>query len=205
MKMNEMGNQQVKDTDLAWLAGIIDGEGSILLGSKGHRGEFPGYNGLMIGATIHVTNTCGNIISKCEKILDALGVSFRTSDKTTASNKTQVWRIDMGKMTHIKTFLTAVSPYLVSKHGQADIVLRFVTRRMARTSNGKAQPYDAGDKEVIDEYFSKYYGKRQPTKTLALPERANIPIDRRQKPQRLNTEEGFVGSYGPSKVTQDIV
>lgn len=169
MQNNAMGNQQAKDIELAWLAGIIDGEGSILLGSKGHRGNFPGYHGLQIGATIHVVNTCANIISKCEEILDKMGVSFHVADKTTASNKTQVWRIDIGKMTHVKSFLDQITPYLVSKHGQANIVNRFVTRRLDRREQGLPLKYEDDDRAIIDEYYQKYHGKRQPLKTLALP------------------------------------
>lgn len=166
---NKIDNQQAKDTDLAWLAGIIDGEGSILLGSKGHRGKHLGYHGLQIGATIHVTNTCGNIISKCEEILDTLGVSFHVADKTTPSNKTQVWRIDISKMSEIQTLLEAIMPFLISKIGQAKIVHRFVVRRQEKKSGGRFLPYDDGDKAVIDEYYKDYHGKRQPLKTLALP------------------------------------
>lgn len=50
-------------------------------------------------------------------------------------------------------------------------------------------PYDDGDKEVIDEYYNQYHGKRQPLFTLAMPiiepERKYTP-----KPQRLNGEHG---------------
>ena len=169
MTNNEMGNQQAKDTDLAWLAGIIDGEGSILLGSGGKRGQFPGYHGLQIRATIHITNTCANIISKCEEILDQLGVSFHVADKTTASNRTQVWRIDIGKMEHTQRLLEAIMPFLVSKIGQAKIVHRFVVRRQNRKAKGLSGAYDDDDIKIIDEYYNTYHGKRQPLKTLALP------------------------------------
>lgn len=151
-------DQQAKDTDLAWLAGIIDGEGSILLGSKGHFGEFKGFHGINIGANIYVTNTCGNIINKCFEIITSTGASCRIVSKAPTSRGNAVFRLELAKMAHIKILLEAIMPYLVSKIGQARLVHRFVSQRMLK---GKKQ-YDENDLSVIEDYYKAYHGKRGP-------------------------------------------
>lgn len=155
---NTIGNQQAKETDLAWLAGIIDGEGSILLGSKGHFGEFKGFHGINIGASIYVTNTCANIINKCDEIIRSLNVNCRIATKPPTTRGHVVFRIELCKMANIKILLEAIMPYLVSKIGQAKLVHRFVTQRMLK---GKKQ-YDETDLEVITAYYDEYHGKRGP-------------------------------------------
>lgn len=162
----EMGNQQAKSTDVAWLAGIIDGEGSILLGSKGKANKHPGYNGIQIGATIHIVNTDGNIIDKCCEVIASLGVSYHLAHKGFTANHSPVYRIDIGKMIHIKTLLEAIMPYLVGKIGQAKLVHRFVSSRLEKHAAGLPRKFGEDDLATIDEYYNTYHGKRHPHLTL---------------------------------------
>lgn len=161
-----IGNQQAKDTDLAWLAGIIDGEGSILLGSKGHFGEYKGFHGINIGASIYITNTCGNIINKCDDVLKSLGINCRIAEKNPTSRGHAVLRVELGKMSLIKILLESIMPYLVSKIGQAKLVHKFVSQRMLK---GKKQ-YDEEDIAVITLFYDNYHGIRGPN----LPKHYNV-------------------------------
>lgn len=145
-----MGDQQAKKTDLAWLAGIVDGEGSILILKNGHKGSYKGHNMVVM---FHVTNTCGNIIAKTQEIIESLGVGCYIR---TRENKGYKWkpsfRLDVSKFAHLKILLEAIRPYLVSKHGQADLVLRFINKRIDKNR----KPYDDEELGIIDEYMSKY-------------------------------------------------
>lgn len=170
---NEMGNQQAKSVELAWLAGIIDGEGSILLGSKGKANKHPGYHGIQVGATIHITNTDGNIINRCVEIISSLGVNCHIANKGFTPNHSVVYRIDIGKMAHIKTLLEALMPYLIGKIGQAKLVHRFVSQRITKWEAGLPRKFGEDDLEVIDEYYKAYHGKRHPHLTLPRPQSLN--------------------------------
>lgn len=152
MKDVTIDNQQAKAVDLAWLAGIVDGEGSILITKNGHKGNYHGHN---MCVQFHITNTCGNIISKSQEIINSLGINCRlcTQDKG-ALNKSwkTAFRIDISKFSQLRILLAALLPYLVSKKGQAEIVLRFIDQRLAK---GKTF-YDKDDIAVIDEYINTY-------------------------------------------------
>ena len=135
----------MKDTDLAWLAGIWDGEGSISLFTHKEK------NGLTkLCPTCVVINTDIHIINKVRDILEQLDCHFvlheyRPKNK---DHKTQ-WRLTTRNMNYIKTFLTAILPYLVGeKKAKGEILLSYVSQRLdkleKRNYNGTT-PYDQED------------------------------------------------------------
>lgn len=151
MKDVTIENQQAKATDLAWLAGIVDGEGSILITKNGHKGSFHGHNMVI---QFHITNTCANIISKSQEIINALGINCRiySKDRKGSDKWKPAFRIDISRFSQLKVLLTAIYPYLVSKHGQAELVLRFIERRI----NANRTPYAQEDLDILQEYDDKY-------------------------------------------------
>lgn len=146
-----MGNQQAKDVDIAWLAGIIDGEGSILICKNGHKGSYHGSN---MSVQFYITNTCSNIISKSQQVINDIGVNCRiyTKQYKGANKWKDCFRIDVNKFSQLKVLLEAVLPFLVSKKGQAEIVLRFID---SRASKGRT-PYDTDEIAMIDEFITTY-------------------------------------------------
>src|SRR5271154_4542172 len=64
-----MDNQHGTPTEakLAWLTGIIEGEGSITLNVR--RKEWKGWKGIGVDLQIQIVNTDGFIIEECAKIL----------------------------------------------------------------------------------------------------------------------------------------
>ena len=151
MKDNTIDNQQAKAVDLAWLAGIVDGEGSILITKNGHKGNYKGHNMVV---QFHITNTCGNIINKSQEIINSLGINCRVYARDyQGANKWKVcFRIDISRFKQLKVLLEALLPYLVSKDGQAKLVLRFIDRRLTKNRT----PYEQEDIDIIDEYITKY-------------------------------------------------
>lgn len=115
------------ETDLAWLGGIIDGEGSITFQvTKRKTGN------LIIVPFISITNTDDGIINKTMQVLDSIGVGYKASwiiDK----NHPQYLRrcnIKIDRYARVKGFIPTVYPYLNSiKQHNADVVMEFIEDR----------------------------------------------------------------------------
>lgn len=140
------------DTDLAWLAGIWDGEGSIALFSHKER------NGsIKICPTVCVVNTDIAIINKVRKILEELQCSFQLQETQPKNSRHSVkWTLTTRNQKYIVKFLKAVMPYLFSiKRQKAEILLAYTERRLEKTerlpSRGST-PYDEADWRTFSEF-----------------------------------------------------
>lgn len=144
----------MKDTDLAWLAGIWDGEGTITVFSNTEKSGQKKIKPLCV-----VVNTDIQIISKIQEILLSLDCNFViTERKKEKKHHSLCWSISTGNMLYIDRLLTAISPYLFGiKRAKADIVLRYVKQRMSKTDvrrfNGTT-PYDEKDWSYVQEFRS---------------------------------------------------
>lgn len=121
----------VTETDRAWLAGIIDGEGSISLFAFQEK---DGYTKLK--PSISFVNTDLGIINKALEILEQADCSThihrRELSKKNPKHK-DVYEVKAGAILEIEKFLLLVSPYLSGdKKAKAEILLRFVRRRKSR-------------------------------------------------------------------------
>jgi hypothetical protein len=126
-----MDNKQAMptETDLAYFAGIIDGEGWIGL-SKKFRKPWITYH-----PCIRVTNTDANIIERVQSIWEALGVGshlYETTQSPSVPNGKPVMYIQIQKHQLIKKTLEALMPYLVGKRARAVMLLRFVDKTIDR-------------------------------------------------------------------------
>jgi hypothetical protein len=149
------GNPQerinMQDTDLAWLAGIWDGEGSILLYSRPVND-----NRIQITPSVTMTNTDVAIVNKARKIIEEMGCSFSWREykpKGKDSYKT-CFKISSAHAGNIKIFLEHILPFLVGeKKAYGETLLAFVSRRFEKAKNQlgglKHLPYDSEDYEFI--------------------------------------------------------
>lgn len=110
--------EQISREEAAWLAGIIEGEGSLML-SK-HRlthGKFT------FRAVISVTNTDARLIREVSRIWFLLGCKFYYQLKTTKSGAAlSVVVYGKGSTNRI---IDLVFPYLKSKMEQAELLKEF--------------------------------------------------------------------------------
>lgn len=115
------------DTDLAWLGGIMDGEGSISFQVTTRK-----TGNLVIVPFVSVTNTDKGIISKVMEILDKIGVGYKASwviDENHPAHKKRC-NIRIDKYARVKGFIPLIYPYLNSeKKHNSDIVLEFIKQR----------------------------------------------------------------------------
>jgi hypothetical protein len=136
MNENETGNQQERlesILDLAWLGGIIDGEGTFTLRIHGRK-----KNRLLISAVFTITNTDFVITDNIERILRENNIPFWVSERKT-QDKNPNWKpakeiVNMGIRRLLK-FIPVILPYLVGKKEEAEIVYEFCDRRVKMLGN----------------------------------------------------------------------
>ena len=142
----------MKDTDLAWLGGIWDGEGSIALFTHKEK------NGCTkICPTVSVVNTDIAIINKVRKILEDIGCNFVLQEHKPKNSRHSVrWDLITRNQKYIILFLEAVKPYLFSiKREKAEILLDYCKRRSDKTKRLPSKGSTPYDKEDWDT-FSKF-------------------------------------------------
>lgn len=129
MSENNQGdtvNQQERpsEMELGWLAGIIDGEGSLILCCN--------TTGRSIYPELRITSTTKVIIEKCEDIIKKFGVKYRVGyyKPPQKSERVPSHYISILTAKRMKTVTETILPYLVGKIPQATIILEFCNSRI---------------------------------------------------------------------------
>ena len=136
-----MPNEQ----DLAWLAGFIDGEGSItIFRHKEKNGR------IKLCPTIGVYNTCQSTIMHCKKILDSLDTSYHLHCRKHQGKKNKdSYQLTTRNSKYIYRTITHLRPYLITKAAQAEMTLQFVAKRLDyNTKGGYRSRYDKEDYDL---------------------------------------------------------
>jgi hypothetical protein len=111
----------MKSTDLAWQAGIIDGEGCITLTKQIRKGRpSPAFRPM-----ITVSNTDVRI---CNPFVESWGGKlYKRPDSRTDKNwaDSYTWYCPWSSVT---TCLKAIIPYLAAKRSQAELLIEFISR-----------------------------------------------------------------------------
>lgn len=144
-----MDNKQatLQDTDLAYLAGIVDGEGWVGL-QKRLLKQWVTYK-----PALRVTNTDANLINRIYEIWETLGVSghiYENEMSPSVPNGKQVMNLQLNKQSDILKVLNAIIPYLVAKKARAVMLKRFLDKTVdreeaylsIRAANRKGAPSD---------------------------------------------------------------
>jgi hypothetical protein len=132
-----MGNQQ--ERSLAWLAGILDGEGSI---------SVQVYNlpdgRVRLTPFISIVNSDAGIIAECRRVIEEAGSTPRICKKPMSTGAIAgvlaCVNLRVDGMEPVKVLLEAVAPYLKSsKRRNAEKVLEYLVSRAERgiTRNAK--------------------------------------------------------------------
>jgi len=118
--------------NLAWLAGIIDGEGSIgikrAFDTRKNR-SFVSYSPL-----IQICNTDMILLTKVIEILEFHGITFsfwNGSEKKRNPKWSVAYMIGISKNQSAMKFLELLIPFLVSKKQRAEILYEFCLKRQA--------------------------------------------------------------------------
>lgn len=120
----------LQETDKAWLAGIIDGEGCISLFKRS----------TYFVPSVKVANTNEKLINKCKEILSAANVEYciRYSDRGERKNAKPAWELVMESRPRVVAVLELIYPYLVSKKEQANLVLDWCSQSKRKPEDTQA-------------------------------------------------------------------
>ncbi len=153
--MNNRENQ-LKTEDASWLAGMIEGDGYISLcvyRSKGSK------LGVHYKPVIGVTNTDVTIINHVDNLFKELGVGAFVQDSKSGSN-IPVMTVSTSKLSSVKKIIDSIFPYIIGeKKARAELVLKFVTRRLSRM-NLSLDDEDIELLKEMDERFISRKGKK---------------------------------------------
>lgn len=141
------------DTDLAWLGGIWDGEGSICLFQ--HKSEYEN----KIKPIIVVVNTDLSILNKIRKILEEIGCKFvLTERKKIKAHHKLTYTFSTSNSKYIKLFLENVLPHIHGeKQAKGEILLAYISQRMdkmERIPSKGSTPYDDKDWAYLEQFRS---------------------------------------------------
>jgi hypothetical protein len=114
----------VQDVDLAWLAGIIDGEGCFCIFTNSRKDAMKP----SISANLSITNSNCLLLNRCREILDALEIKYLYQDpKNGRQRGRRVMRIKIKNYSSLQRIIELTLPFFVGKAEQAKLVLEFVS------------------------------------------------------------------------------
>ena len=139
----------MQETKLAWLAGVIDGEGCIAIFRKTvkHRS---GNTTMVPTPYITIVNSSQALMSGCKSILDGLGISMYGLHYSRNSTNRPLKRFLIKNHASLETLLDAILPYLVGKKDQALLLREYLEKY--------------GGKKGLEEERLEYFFKLQELK-----------------------------------------
>lgn len=125
----------IKDTDIAWLAGIMDGEGCIC-GHWANRGRYS--TGGTVAVEVRIEATSFAMIAKVAEIYEALGVVFTFDGERRAPLSTKTaQRLNVRRKAEVAKLLKALLPYLIVKKAEAEAAIEWTTCKGRQTADDK--------------------------------------------------------------------
>ncbi len=119
----------------AYLAGFIDGEGTI--GIRYHRDKRL-HKGFTIDAQVYITNSNRAILEIIQKEIGG-SISISTAEGKNKNSK-PVYRLKFLNHKIILSVLTSIVPYIITKKEQTDLLIKFCNLREKRSyGNGYSQ------------------------------------------------------------------
>src|SRR2546429_1044025 len=136
-----MDNQQ--ETSIAWLAGILDGEGWIGFNVRRKHHTERGKVKPHILPWITVSSTTYELVEKCVVVCSMVGIesTLGKPNRITKANK-PVWAWHLAGSKRVGALLPLVIPHLTCKRRNAENVLAFIESRFGKSMKTNAErPY----------------------------------------------------------------
>lgn len=109
------------EANIGWLAGILDGEGSIAFSRRG---------GANLQPYVWVKSTCPFMIERISNIFSAMKVKFTyTTEEYENENWKPAIKIRIGGVDGIEAVLKTCLPYLTTKRDEANAMLSYISWR----------------------------------------------------------------------------
>ena len=108
--------------DLAYLAGIVDGEGTISF-QKNHHVKC--WRGWQINPRVGICNTSVPMINYLKELFQKVKIAYSCSIKQESGRK-DTYVLQVSRHDHILRLLKLITPFLVAKTGQARLVKEWI-------------------------------------------------------------------------------
>ncbi len=150
-----MEDRKLSETKLAWLAGLIDGEGCIAVyklkeDRPKDKGQFK--YGFRLRPALYISNGDTVIIAEVEAILRELLANCKTTYRVDILKKSPRCHINylvrVQAKSSLLSILGAVEPYLIGKKAQAQVLLNML--RNSRPQHGHWCQYTKAELEVVE-------------------------------------------------------
>jgi len=137
----KLDNQQVtEEVRAAWLAALIDGEGSMAIYPQ-HANE------PSLLTHINVSNSDPRLIATATEIIKSWGVGcYNSKFKTRGLDS---WRADVRGYKRCLPLLIRLDPWLISKRAEADIMRRLIEYRLSKPHQ---YPYSEIEQQLVDQF-----------------------------------------------------
>lgn len=129
--------------DLAWAAGIIDGEGSIFIMKQGRKDRERDTNYVL---RVSVESTDPYMAQELKKIFPSGAVFSSKRDKRPNNSNTLKWQINGKRSVEV---LKDLLPFLRVKKEQAELAIQFQTQTKKHWKNMVEADYDSQEKYCI--------------------------------------------------------
>ena len=109
-----------KYTDIAWLSGIVDGEGCFQARLISNKSLF---------FSFRLENTSSKMIDKVKEILSNNKIEFKIYSSLRRHNSTKdIFRVEIGKKLHLLQFCNLIFPYLITKKDECECLITFLLK-----------------------------------------------------------------------------
>lgn len=137
----KLANQQVT-RDLCWLSGILDGEGSIILGTYTRKDKTKQYY-----TRICFYNSDEDVINKVTKVLDFLEIAHHVESRLQYGNlgNREGFTVTIGKLESIVKLLELIKEDLTCKKTRAELLIKFCKKRLEH----KNKPLDEDESNLL--------------------------------------------------------
>lgn len=139
------------DQEAAWLAGFIDGEGTIMLYVSHPKSERHPH----IQSALRVANTIEDNIKVAKAIMSRMAgreVRYKATRQSVVGYR-PLYRLDVDRQADIVTVIGAMLPFLVGKRPQADLMLEYLA--IAPSKSGGSQSRGTSYTDTHFEYVSR--------------------------------------------------
>ena len=132
--------------EIAWLVGIIEGEGCIGV-CNNVSGKYRVHS-----PRISITNSDIELINACVVILKSLGLAYHVGRKTRQKEFRNCWNITIMGHKRVKRFLEATLPFMLGeKRRQAEIILEFTNSRLNTCKGTNQKAYTQAELQMLEE------------------------------------------------------
>lgn len=195
----ELGNPQATLIEIAWLAGIVDGEGYIGIQYYHTRKK-----NLSAGVELSICNTDEQIIFKSQNIIQKIGINpyiqtYMYGLKNRPKNKKQL-KLVVHRMKQLSILLNNINPYLTgNKKERAELVLEFCKSRLGAYIPGRPVPYSDREIEIIEKCMTKQ--KRGASEIIRRAQQEQL----KQLETQLETRRNKLGQFAHYSVADDMI